>query len=231
MDGTWQIKNIIEYFQLASEDWSYVKMFCIASKMDGMPLCPSKNLRIRLRRKSTITHVIISPESERDGGQVKRICHKVRHVPHITDISLGTRVPQLLYLAPYQPWTQIFLCCHKIFLHIPHSIRVVAVLWCVWAELLGWKSLREIWVSVNLRGLDLAWPLNVVDVALCCCWLLLSSCQLPLSSLSRPTGPGLTDCHDHYFIMDGPGITLSSESRPGDWCANVIIVNIPWDVA
>ena len=42
MDGTWQGKNIIEYFQLASEDWSYVKMFCIDSKMDGMPLCPSK---------------------------------------------------------------------------------------------------------------------------------------------------------------------------------------------
>ena len=53
-----------------------------------------------------VTYVIISPEPQCDGGQVKRISHEVSHVPHITDISLGTRVPKLLNLTPYQTCTE-----------------------------------------------------------------------------------------------------------------------------
>ena len=65
--------------------------------------------------------------------------------------------------------------------------------------------------------------------------MLLSAAVVLLSTAivvtGAATGPGLTDCHDHYFIMDGPGITLSSESRLRDRCANVIIVKIPRELA
>lgn len=57
------------------------------------------------------TYVIICSEPQGDGGQVKRISHEVSHVPHITDISLGTRVPKLLNLTPYQTCTET---CQKI---------------------------------------------------------------------------------------------------------------------
>ena len=67
-----------------------------------------------------VTYVIISPEPQCDGGQVKRISHEVSHVPHITDISLGTRVPKLLNLTPYQTCTET---CQKNtnILHIHNS--------------------------------------------------------------------------------------------------------------
>ena len=58
-----------------------------------------------------VTYVIICSEPQGDGGQVKRISHEVSHVPHITDISLGTRVPKLLNLTPYQTCTET---CQKI---------------------------------------------------------------------------------------------------------------------
>ena len=75
--------------------------------------------------RQCVTYVIICPEPQCDGGQVKRISHEVSHVPHITDISLGTRVPELLNLTPYQTCTET---CQKYtnILHIHNSFFVHA---------------------------------------------------------------------------------------------------------
>ena len=49
---------------------------------------------------SYITYVIVSSQSESDGGKVEGVGDEVGHVPHVADVLLGSGVPQLLDLAP-----------------------------------------------------------------------------------------------------------------------------------
>ena len=48
------------------------------------------------------TYVIVGSQPQSDGGKVEGVSDEVRHVPHVADVLLGSGVPQLLYLAPYE---------------------------------------------------------------------------------------------------------------------------------
>ena len=48
------------------------------------------------------THVVVSTQSESDGGDVERVGDEVDDVPHVADVLLQPDVPQLLDLTPYQ---------------------------------------------------------------------------------------------------------------------------------
>ena len=52
--------------------------------------------------RQSLTHVIVSSQSERDGCQIERVGDEVRNVPHVADVLLRPGVPELLDLAPDQ---------------------------------------------------------------------------------------------------------------------------------
>jgi len=49
-------------------------------------------------------HLVISDESECNGGDVERVGDEVDDVPHVINVLSQAHVPQLLDLAPYQTW-------------------------------------------------------------------------------------------------------------------------------
>ena len=48
------------------------------------------------------THVVISTQSEPDGGDVEGVGDEVDDVPHVAHVLLQPDVPQLLDLTPYE---------------------------------------------------------------------------------------------------------------------------------
>ena len=64
-----------------------------------MWLVQNKNCK---KKRFLPTHIVISTQSESDGGDVEGVGDEVDDVPHVAHVLLQPDVPQLLDLTPYE---------------------------------------------------------------------------------------------------------------------------------